>query len=129
MKHRYSFQRDLIYKTLKRTKEHLTAEELYAKVKKSHPSISFGTVYRNLGVLESEGKVRKLNVSSERAVFETEEKPHHHLICEKCGDIQNVYEPANIQCVKCLSWVKNFEIRQAYMNAYGICDSCKKKLS
>lgn len=128
MQQRYSFQRELILKELKkRPNSHLTADEIYKIVKKKSSKISFGTVYRNLGVLEHNDKIKKVVISSERAVYEAEDKPHHHLICRKCGGIQNVFKPASFKCVSCLSWVKDFHIEDAYINAFGICAKCGKK--
>ncbi|MFC1656144.1 Fur family transcriptional regulator [Patescibacteria group bacterium] len=127
MQQRYSHQRELIFEELKKADSHLTADEIYKIVKKKAPKISFGTVYRNLGVLEHSGKIRKVVISSERAVYEAEERPHHHLICSQCGDIQNVFKPASFKCVSCLSWVKDFNIEDAYINAFGKCGKCGKK--
>lgn len=127
MKYRYSFQRELVFKELNKANKHLTAEEIYKKVKRKSAKISFGTVYRNLSILEDEGKIKKLNVSSARAVYEAEERPHHHLICKRCGDITNVYEPENLKCMGCFNWIKDFSVEEAYVNAYGICNKCKKK--
>ena len=126
MKHRFSVQRDLIYKELKKQGGHLTADEIHKLVKKVRPSVSFGTVYRNLGILENQCEIKKLMVSSDKAVYEAEMQPHHHLICKKCGSIVNVYKPANLKCVKCLSFMKDFKIDDAYINAFGECDKCHK---
>ena len=127
MKYRYSHQRELIYNVLDKAKKHLSAEEIHEKVKKKNDKVSLGTVYRNLGILEAEGKVAKLNLSSEKAVYEADSKPHHHLICTNCGDIKDIHDPANLKCVACLSWVKDFNIEKAYINAFGLCGKCKKK--
>lgn len=39
---------------------HVTADQIYTFVKEKYPSIGRGTVYRNLGILVEEGKVRKV---------------------------------------------------------------------
>ncbi|MFC1810859.1 transcriptional repressor [Patescibacteria group bacterium] len=127
MKYRYSFQRDLIYKALKASKKHLTAEEIYKIVKKKHPEIGLGTIYRNLGILADMHKVMKLSLT-DQALYEVDENPHHHLICKKCGKITNVYKPAHLKCVKCLSFVEDFKVDEAYINAFGYCSNCSKSL-
>ena len=41
---------------------HVTADQIYTFIKEKYPSIGRGTVYRNLGILVEEGKVRKVEV-------------------------------------------------------------------
>ena len=125
MKYRYSRQREVVYKFLKNNEGHYSAEEIHKTILKKEPHISVGTVYRNLSVLEETGKIRKL-VVNEKALYEGETKPHHHLICKKCGSVQNVYKPAYLKCVRCLSLVKNFHVDEAYVTAYGLCNKCNK---
>lgn len=123
MKYRYSKQRDLIYKVLKESKKHLTAEELHKLVKKQDRNIGLGTVYRNLGILADQGMIQKLTLT-DKALYEADDRPHHHLICKYCGSIKNVYSPANFKCVTCLSFVRDFTVDEAYINAYGRCSKC-----
>lgn len=124
MKYRYSVQRDKIYQKLKESKKHLTAEQVHKLVKKSNPEIGLGTVYRNLGILADMGLVQKLTLT-DKSLFEADERPHHHLICKKCGSIKNVYAPANFKCVQCLSFVRDFKVDHAFINAYGTCSKCE----
>lgn len=51
----YSKQREDLLSVLKNSKSHPTAEELYNSIKKKIPSVSRGTVYRNLKNLVDEG--------------------------------------------------------------------------
>ena len=63
---RYSRQRELIYQTLCRTDEHPTAEMVYRWLKPENPSLSLGTVYRNLNLLADEGVIRRMAFPVER---------------------------------------------------------------
>ena len=56
MERRNTIQKDLVLKTVQGLKRHLTAEEVYEFIKKDHPTIGKGTVYRNLGILAEEAK-------------------------------------------------------------------------
>ena len=58
---KYSRQREAILAYLHSTKEHPTAEVIYEQVRKEYPRISLATVYRNLNLLVSCGKVIKVN--------------------------------------------------------------------
>ena len=48
MERRNTIQKDLVLKTVQELKRHLTADEVYEFIKKEHPTIGRGTVYRNL---------------------------------------------------------------------------------
>ena len=60
MERRNTIQKALILRAVCELKRHLTADEVYEFVKKDHPSIGKGTVYRNLAILTEEGAIRKV---------------------------------------------------------------------
>ena len=57
----YSKQREALYRLLRSTKTHPTAETLYNELRKEFPNISMGTVYRNLSQLCKNGDVLKIS--------------------------------------------------------------------
>ena len=57
---RHSHQRDMIYNYLLSTKEHPSAEMIYDELRRIEPTLSLGTVYRNLKLLEDLGMVKKV---------------------------------------------------------------------
>ena len=62
MKRRNTVQRSLVYEAVNRLKSHATADEIYEAIVSEHPSVSRGTVYRNLNQLAEEGEIRKILV-------------------------------------------------------------------
>ncbi|NIA11239.1 MAG: transcriptional repressor [Nitrospiraceae bacterium] len=116
-------QRCLILKAFLNSGLHPTADEVWAKVKESFPSISRATVYNSLNEFASRGLVVPLNTP--RSVrFDFNTKPHAHFICTNCGRVFDV--PMNMK--KLLSEVKlegkNTESAQVFF--YGTCEECKK---
>lgn len=69
---------------------HVTADQIYTFVKEKYPSIGRGTVYRNLGILVEEGKVRKAEVPDGSDRFDFTLENHYHVECVKCGEIFDV---------------------------------------
>ena len=58
------------------------------------------SAYRNLAVLEHAGVVRRVITEGEFARFElTEEltEHHHHLICSRCGRVEDVTVPSDLE--------------------------------
>ena len=56
-------QRKVILEELLKQNAHPSADEIYQMVRRRMPRISLGTVYRNLEVLASMGKIQKLELS------------------------------------------------------------------
>lgn len=90
MERRNTIQKELVLKTVQELKRHLTADEVYEFIKKSHPRIGKGTVYRNLGILAEEGAIRKVEVPDGPDRFDFTLKNHYHVRCVKCGEISDV---------------------------------------
>ena len=86
MKTRHSRQREAIYQALCGRRDHPTAETLYQALKADWPSLSLGTVYRNLARLSETGRARKLS-SAGADRFDGNTRPHCHLTCERCGAV------------------------------------------
>lgn len=90
MERRNTIQKDLVLKTVQGLKRHLTAEEVYEFIKKDHPTIGKGTVYRNLGILAEEGAIRKVEVPDGPDRFDFTLKNHYHVECIRCGEVFDV---------------------------------------
>lgn len=72
------------------TLDHPSADQVFAKVKKSHPAISRATVYNTLNRFVREGLLRTLVLAEGRVVFDPNVEPHHHFIDEVTGRIHDV---------------------------------------
>ena len=73
MEKRNTIQKQLVLDAVFRLANHPTAEEVYAEVARSHPTVSKATVYRNLGSLSEDGRFDQMLLE------------HHHIICTQCG--------------------------------------------
>lgn len=90
-KKRYSRQRELILDRLRNTTEHPTAETLYQWLKPDNPTLSLGTVYRNLNLLADEGIIARMPFPVER--FDANCAPHPHFRCRVCGSVYDLDLP------------------------------------
>jgi Fe2+ or Zn2+ uptake regulation protein len=50
--------------------KHLTAEEIFEKLKKKYHQVGISTVYRNVEELTKQGKLKKITNIGKKAVFE-----------------------------------------------------------
>ena len=90
MERRNTIQKELVYKTVNEIHHHVTADEVYEFIKKEYPRIGKVTVYRNLGILAEEGKIRKVEVPDGPDRFDFTLENHYHVRCVKCGEVFDV---------------------------------------
>ena len=85
--YRLTNQRRVIVRELE-GERHLSAEEIYDRVKGAHPEIGLSTVYRTLDLLTDLGIVRKEDFGEGYARYElATERVHHHARCRQCGRV------------------------------------------
>jgi Fur family peroxide stress response transcriptional regulator len=58
--YRRSSQRERILELLQSAQTHPTANWLYGRLRRELPRLSMGTVYRNIGILIQQGKLRRV---------------------------------------------------------------------
>jgi Fur family transcriptional regulator, ferric uptake regulator len=64
---------------------HLSAQELYDRVKRKNPRVGFATVYRTLKLLAESGLARSLDYGDGTQRYEPDRFQHHHIICTACN--------------------------------------------
>lgn len=125
--HRTSKKRQAIYNALCATTAHPSAEQLYTELKPSIPDLSLGTVYRNLGVLMSDGLVISVgNVDGEER-YDARTESHTHFICEKCSAVLDVWPKTSVpvdyaEIEACIGG----KVRSHSLSFTGICEKCSK---
>lgn len=72
---------------------HATADEIYLTLKQNFPSLSVATVYNTLRAFCEAGIVKELRFGDQASRFDLNTAVHHHLVCEKCGSMVDVYLP------------------------------------
>ena len=106
---------------------HVTADQVYAFIKEKYPSIGRGTVYRNLGILAEEGKVRKVEVPDSSDRFDFTLKNHYHVECIKCGEIFDVDMETIPDLEKKIQDTHGMKYISHDIFFKGICLTCQKE--
>ncbi|MDD6200023.1 MAG: transcriptional repressor, partial [Firmicutes bacterium] len=63
---------------------HLTAQQIYERLRITCPRVVLATVYNNLNKLCQSGLIRRISAEGMPDRYDTTQK-HDHLICRKCG--------------------------------------------
>jgi len=118
-------QRDAILEVLEGVRTHPTADWIYEEVRKKIPRISKGTVYRNLKVLEEEGKITELNLNGTVSRFEVKQDCHYHFRCERCGRVFDLDVPVEKDLDDRVAASTGLKIRCHQLEFQGLCGDCQ----
>lgn len=124
---KFSKQRELILNYILNSHEHLTADTIYADLKKDNPELSLGTVYRNLTKLTEIGAIKKVSLPNQVDKFDKNLEPHAHFICDECGSITDINIPGMEKFLDKVSDEDGISIRKYDLTLNGICKKCKSK--
>lgn len=90
MERRNTIQKELVLSAVMEMHRHVTADEVYDFIRGDHPNIGKGTVYRNLGILAEEDKIRRIEIPNGPDRFDFTLKRHYHVRCVDCGEVFDV---------------------------------------
>src|SRR6516165_9048428 len=83
-------QRYAVMAFLMRQRSHPTAAEIFEAVNRADPRSSRATTYNNLRDVVEAGLVREVAVEGRAARFDAKGKRHHHFICDRCGNVEDM---------------------------------------
>ena len=86
--------------------------------------IGLATVYRILMQFVEAGMLDKSSFDSGKAVFELNEGHHHdHLVCVRCGKVEEFYDEAIETRQSEIALRHGFKLLDHAMSLYGLCSS------
>ena len=112
-----------ILATVTELQRHLTEEQVFMEMKKEHPSIAIGTVYKHLNALAEEGLLHRITESGSPDRYDRTER-HDHLICSRCGKIADVRLPDMRERIREAlgQEILSYDLRIRY-----ICPACREQ--
>jgi Fe2+ or Zn2+ uptake regulation protein len=120
---RVTSQRLLIERTLREHGGHLTAERVHELVEAALPGVTHQTVYSTLALLADLGVARRVAAPGPSR-FEAVDRDHHHMICERCGAIEDVHARASLGAVSRAARERGFVPVSAGVTVLGLCARC-----
>jgi len=123
---RYSKQRELVLKTVMDNLIHPTAQEIYNMTREKDPTISMGTVYRNLNLLAEQGKILRIKVPGGADRYDGTIAPHNHAVCTRCGMVMD-YDYSFDDLNKALLEKSGFKCEELNITVRGTCKNCLTK--
>ncbi len=68
---------------------HPTAEEITEYIRKNHPNIATGTIYKTLETFVASSIIKRVKTDSDVMKYDGVMTPHHHLYCAESERIED----------------------------------------
>lgn len=121
---RVTGQRLVLYRALRELGRHASADEVLRLASERIPNVSPPTVYASLDLFEELGLVRRLDVGSGPALYDPRPEAHHHLVCRRCGRVEDLDTPIDLSSVLSAASSAGFAASGAQVVVEGRCRSC-----
>jgi len=128
--YRLTPQRMMVLEAIENSQNHISAEEIYARVVERYPNVNISTVYRTMELLKRLGLVTETDLGGGRLRYHPAHKGrHHHLVCQHCGRIIDLDEATLNSLRDALRKEYDFEPDIKHMAIFGACARCRQKKS
>jgi Fur family ferric uptake transcriptional regulator len=124
---RATLPRRLILESIAQAPGHFDAETLRLRLKGQGRRLSRATIYRTLALLQGSGILRRVQLVDGALHYELarQNDPHHHLVCRRCGSIQEILDPALSRGLAELVRRAAFEPEEPSVRIRGLCSRCR----
>lgn len=123
---RWTSQRRCVLDELRSSHDHPAAAQIYERVRKRCPSVSYGTVYRALRFLVERGEIQELKFAASASRFDGSPGPHHHALCMRCGCLVDVHLPLPEGAYEEVAVQTGFDIVDHRAEFRGLCAECRR---
>ena len=131
--HKMTPQRQIVLQIfLDHPGEHLSAEDVHDILREKKAEIGLATVYRTLELLSDLGILQKMEFGDGCSRYEVNAMDptrhhHHHLICTKCGKVEEFDEDLLEDLEADIERKMGFRTLDHQVKFFGICKECQEK--
>jgi Fur family transcriptional regulator, peroxide stress response regulator len=124
--YRQTAQRAMILAEVKAADGHLTAGEIFERVRRRDPKVAYGTVYRSLHLLAQHGLIQELTFADEASRYDGRADRHDHVLCTTCGHLVDVEVPIALIARHVAEERSGFVISSHHTVFAGTCPICRR---
>lgn len=112
---------------LESTDKPLDVQTMIEYLEKKDIKTDPATVFRIVNMFTERGLLKSVQLNEGKFRYELSAKgEHHHLICEKCGSIEDISD-CNIQALENdIQKKKQFLVKRHALEFFGVCSLCQQ---
>lgn len=118
-------QRIAILREVRDAGGHMTAGEIYERVRAKNPTVAYGTVYRTLHLLAEHGVILEFPFGDQASRFDGRTERHDHVHCTACGQLADVDVPSALLARHVAEEQTGFAIEGHQTIFSGVCPNCQ----
>ena len=114
---------EYILEIINHSNEHLSAEQIYLRLKERNQGAVLATVYNNLSILYKQGLIRKISLEGCPDRYD-KIKRHDHLVCRYCGKLSDILLDDLTESLQKQVGIQilSYDLKISYL-----CEECLKK--
>lgn len=119
-------QRKAVYRVIRESEHHLTANEVFEGARRILPGISFATVYNSLRYLKQEGLIGEVRFGNDATRYDRKLDRHDHAICSRCGKLVDLELTIPDSLLREAAKRSKFAADSVELTLHGLCPECNK---
>jgi Fur family ferric uptake transcriptional regulator len=111
---------------LEKTKQPIDVNTIINSVNKQGIKTDPATIFRIINHLTEKGLAIKVQFEDKKTRYELANREHHHhLVCDKCGDIIDISTKAVENLQKKIKEKYGFLVKRHSLEFFGLCSDCQ----
>lgn len=121
-------QRRAILQAVADEQQPVSAQDLHARLRRAGEPAGLATVYRTLQALADSGVLRTFQTPTGEVAYKVcEPGHHHHLICTRCGRVEEIPSCEVEDWAAAVAKRRGFSVSSHQADIYGVCARCAKR--
>jgi Fur family ferric uptake transcriptional regulator len=123
---RFTRTRKNIFEAIEHFNKPVSVQDIFSYLKKQKEEIDLTSIYRNLELMRKAGIVDIILFGEGKKRYELKiiSEHHHHLVCEKCGDVEDI-EMQEKNLLKDVEKQSKFKVLKHSLEFFGLCQDCQ----
>jgi Fe2+ or Zn2+ uptake regulation protein len=118
-------QRQVVLEVVMQAERHLTAQEIYDRVRQILPGTAYATVYNALAYLVDRGLIQEVRLGEGPALYDPNVSRHDHLVCRRCRRVVDCEFPDLADNLVQVAEQTGFQVERAHVVIEGLCPECQ----
>ena len=114
-----------VLKLLEETDQPLDVAAIIDSLEEQGIKADQATAFRIMNIFTDKGLTKQLQLNESKFRYEKTGDEHHHLVCERCGTIEDISDCNITDLENDIRLKKGFLVKRHSLEFFGVCQSCQ----